>query len=249
MPFGPIMLWRRGNLRAALYSLRFAAAAAIVVLLAVLAIVRPYYTLGLLAGGLGTWLIAGSITDLARRAGSWRRLFHLGAGAWSVALAHAGLGVVAFGVAGTGIWKSETTEVLAPGKSMNVAAYELRLDSTERVQGPNYIADRANITVLTNGRPLTVIHPERRQYPVEQMTTSNSSIRTTVISDLYVVLSEPREGGGWVVRAFVNPLAPFIWLGAVVMAFAGFIALGARITARVRAARSAAAAGVTEAAQ
>jgi len=246
MPFGPIMMWRRGNLPAALYSLRFAGAAALVVLLAVLAIVRPVSALGVLATGLGTWLIAGSVTDLARRAGSFRRVRHLGAGAWSVALAHAGLGVVAFGVAGTAIWKSEATEVLAPGKSMNVAAYELRLDSIERVQGPNYVADRANITVSTNGRPLTVIHPEKRQYPVEQMATSNSSIRTTVISDLYVVLSEPRDGGGWVVRAYVNPLAPFIWLGAVVMAMAGFIAIGARIAARVRAARSEAAAGVTE---
>ena len=39
-----------------------------------------------------------------------------------------------------------------------------------------------------------------------------------------MVLSEPREGGGWVVRAYVNPLAPFIWLGAVIMALGGFIA-------------------------
>ncbi len=248
MPFGPILLWRRGNLRAALYSLRFAGAAALIALLVTLAIARPASALGVIAAGLGTWLIGGSLTDLARRAGSFRRLKFLGPGAWSVALAHAGLGVVAFGVAGTGIWKSEATEVLAPGKSMKVAAYELRLDSTERGQGPNYSADRANITVLTSGRPLTVIHPERREYPVEQMTTANSSIRTTVISDLYVVLSEPREGGGWVVRAYVNPLAPFIWLGAVIMALGGFIALGARIAARVRAARSAAS-GLTEPAE
>ena len=246
MPLGPIMMWRRGNLRAALYSLRFAGAVALVVLLSVLAIARPVSALGVLAFGLGTWLIAGSVTDLARRAGSFRRVRHLGAGAWSVALAHAGLGVVAFGVAGTAIWKSESSEVLAPGKSMNVAGYELRLDSTERLQGPNYVADRATITVSANGRQITVIHPEKREYPVEQMATSNSSIRTTVISDLYVVLGDPREGGGWVVRAYVNPLAPFIWLGAIVMAMAGFIAIGARIAARVRATRSEAAAGVTE---
>ena len=43
-------------------------------------------------------------------------------------------------------------------------------------------------------------------------------------------------------RAYVNPLAPFIWLGAVVMAIGGFIAIGARIAARLRAARSATAA-------
>ena len=61
-----------------------------------------------------------------------------------------------------------------------------------------------------------------------------------MVSDLYVVLGDSREGGGWVVRAYVNPMAPFIWLGGVIMALAGFIALGARLAAKLRAARIAA---------
>jgi cytochrome c-type biogenesis protein CcmF len=42
-----------------------------------------------------------------------------------------------------------------------------------------------------------------------------------------------------VVRAYVNPMAPFIWIGGVIMALAGFLALSARISARVRTARAA----------
>jgi cytochrome c-type biogenesis protein CcmF len=129
---------------------------------------------------------------------------------------------------------------------MNVGGYTLRLDSTERVEGPNYFADRAALTVTANGKTITVVHPEKRSYPVEQMVTSQSSIRTTVISDLYVVLGDSRDGGGWVVRAYVNPLAPFIWLGALVMALAGFVALGGRLAVRARAARSAAAVSAAE---
>ena len=242
MPFGPILLWRRANWRSALYTLRYGLAAALVALLAVLAIARPISALGILAVALGVWLIGGSLTDLARRAGSLRRVRLLPSSAWSVALAHAGLGVVAIGVAGATIWKSEAIQVLAPGQTMNIAGYTLRLDSTERVQGPNYFADRAAITVMADGRTITVVHPEKRSYPVEQMGTTQSSIRTTGIADLYIVLGDPRDGGGWVVRAYVNPMAPFIWIGAVIMALAGFIALSARIVARARAARMAAAA-------
>ena len=237
MPLGPIFLWRRSDWRAGLYALRYGFAAALVALVAALAIARPLSALGLLAVTLGIWLIAGSITDLARRAGSWRKLTLLPSGAWSVALAHAGLGVVALGVAGATIWKSEAIAVVAPGQTMNVGGYTLRLDSTERVDGPNYTADRASITVLSGGKTITVVHPEKRSYPVEQQVTTQSSIRTTVISDLYVVLADAREGGGWVVRAYVNPLAPFIWLGALVMALGGFVALGGRIAARARATR------------
>jgi cytochrome c-type biogenesis protein CcmF len=245
MPFGPMLMWRRANLRASLYALRYAAAAAIVALVAIAAFVRPASALGFIALALGVWLIAGSISDLARRAGSWRGISRLSAPAWSVALAHAGLGVVALGVASTAIWKTEMIEILAPGQSMTISGYTLRLDKTERVQGPNYFADRADITLMAGGKVLSVIHPEKRSYPVEQTGTTESSIRTTGFSDLYVVLGDSRDGGGWVVRAFFNPLAPFIWLGAVIMALGGMIAIGARVTARIRAGRSAAAA-VTE---
>jgi cytochrome c-type biogenesis protein CcmF len=240
MPLGPIFMWRRSDWRASLYKLRFAFAAAMVAMLVVLAVLRPDTVLGLLAVTLGVWLIGGSVSDIARRAGSFRKIRHLPAVAWTSALAHAGLGVVALGVVGATSWKSEAIQVLSPGQSMNVGSYALRLDSTEQVQGPNYTADRAAITVMSNGRVITIVHPEKRSYPVEQMVTSQSSIRTTVVSDLYVVLGDSREGGGWVVRAYVNPMAPFIWLGAVVMAFAGFIALGARLAAKLRAARIAA---------
>ena len=246
MPLGPIFLWRRANWRAALYSLRYAMAAAGLALVIGLFLARPAAFLGMVAITLGTWLVGGAVTDLARRAGSFRRLRLLPAAAWSSALAHAGLGIVAFGVVGATIWKSENTQVLSPGQTMNVGGYTLRLDSTERVQGPNYFADRAAMTVTVDGRTITVVHPEKRSYPVEQMVTSQSSIRTTVLSDLYVVLGDARDGGGWVVRAYVNPLAPFIWLGALVMALAGFVALGSRIAVRARAARSATAVSAAE---
>jgi cytochrome c-type biogenesis protein CcmF len=246
MPLGPIFLWRRANWRAGLYDLRYAMAAAGVALVIGLFLARPASFLGMLAITLGAWLIGGAVTDLSRRAGSLRRVRLLPAAAWSSALAHAGLGIVAFGVVGATIWKSEAIQVLAPGQTMDVGGYTLRLDSTERVEGPNYFADRAAITVTANGRTITVVHPEKRSYPVEQMVTSQSSIRTTVISDLYVVLGDARDGGGWVVRAYVNPLAPFIWLGALVMALAGFVALGGRLAVKARAARSAAAVSAAE---
>jgi cytochrome c-type biogenesis protein CcmF len=248
MPMAPILLWRRGDLRKALYSLRYACAAGAVAIAITLMIARPLSFMGVLAVGLGIWLIGGSITDIARRAGSWRKVSLLGPTAWCVALAHAGLGVTALGVAGTTVWRTEVTEVVPPGGTMNIAGYTLRLDSTERVQGPNYFADRANITLMADGNTITVIHPEKRSYPVEGMVTTNSSIRTTGLADLYTVLGDARDGGGWVIRAYYSPLAPFIWIGALIMAMAGFIAVGSRILARLRAARELNAAAATEAA-
>ena len=239
MPFGPIFLWRRSQLKSAAWTLRFAIAAGVLALCVALAVARPISLLGIAAVGLGIWLIAGSVTDIARRAGGWRRVRFLPATAFTAALAHAGLGVVALGVAGASVWKSEAIQVVAPHQTMQIGGYALRLENTERVQGPNYFADRAEFTVFSGGKQIAVLHPEKRTYPVEQTATSESSIRTTGISDLYVVLGDPRDGGGWVVRAYYNPMAPFIWLGGVIMALAGFTALGSRLAAALRSRRQA----------
>jgi cytochrome c-type biogenesis protein CcmF len=229
MPFGPLLPWRRGDLSATLRLLRWALIAALVVAIAALVLFSPASLLGIVAVFFGAWLIGGAATDLHRRAGSVRMLRYLSVVAWATALAHGGLGVLAFGVAGATVWKTENTAVLQPGQSMPIAGYELRLEGTERVDGPNYQADRATITVTSGGDPVTVVHPEKRHYVAEGQITSFSSIRTTGISDLHVVLADPRENNGWVVRAYVNPLAPFIWIGSLIMALGGLCGIVARL--------------------
>jgi len=238
MPLGPLMTWRKAQPGQALWSLRWAAAAALVGLLTAAAVAWPVGVLGLLAASLGLWLIAGAITDLFRRAGHIRYIRTLSLSAWAVALAHAGMGVLAFGVAGATVWRAETVQVLAPGESLEVAGYTLRLEGHERVPGPNYMADRADITLLKDGTEIATIHPEKRQFITDGTVTTNSSIRTNLISDLYVVLGDPRENDAWVISAYYSPMAPFIWIGACIMALGGIFG----ITVRLRRARAASAA-------
>jgi cytochrome c-type biogenesis protein CcmF len=133
------------------------------------------------------------------------------------------------GVVGTTLWRSEVLEVLGPGETTNIAGYTLRFDGVQGVKGPNYNAARATIAVLEDGQTIAVMHPEKRIYPAEAQDTVETAIRTTIISDLYLALGDEREKGRWVVRAYVNPLAPLIWLGALVMALGGFAALWSRL--------------------
>jgi len=164
------------------------------------------------------WLLAASIIDVRGRK------LHT-AGTIASALAHAGLAVTLIGIAGTTLWRSEALEVLAPGETMFVGSYALRLDGVVGDSGPNYQAARANIAVLRDGKVIAFMHPEKRFFPAEGQETVETAIRTTIISDLYVALGDHRDATHWIVRAYVNPLAPFIWLGALVMALGGFAAL------------------------
>ena len=54
--------------------------------------------------------------------------------------------------------------------------------------------------------------------------------------DLFVAMGEDLGGGAWSMRLQYKPLVRFIWLGALVMALGGFIAITDR---RYRTARAA----------
>ncbi len=224
VPFGPILGWRRGDLKASARALAPALGIAAVAALAVLAIASPRFLTGVGAFAVAGWLIGASILSFIKRKGAR-------ASAFAAALAHAGLGVTLMGVAGTTLWRSEALAVLAPGQTMTVGPYTLRFDGVTQEQGPNYRASRAHIALMDGTRVQSMLMPEQRIYPAEGQDTANTAIRTTGFQDLYLALGDDRGNGRWTLRAYVSPLAPFIWLGGLVMAFGGMLSLWGRLRA------------------
>jgi cytochrome c-type biogenesis protein CcmF len=232
MALGPLLPWKRARLWPVLQRLWWAALGGLAALLLCLAL-EGWRVLPALGFAAGAWIVLAAATDLADRTAlfsrpkaAWGRARGLPRAAWGAALAHAGMGVTILGVAGMGL-AQERLVVLKPGGSTALAGLEYRLDGLEAVQGPNWTARRATVTVLRDGRPVVVLTPDRRTFPVGRTTTTEAAIHTTWLSDLYVVLGEERDGGG-VLRIHHNPLAPWIWLGAAVMALGAGISLSDR---------------------
>ncbi|HEV7960366.1 MAG TPA: cytochrome c-type biogenesis CcmF C-terminal domain-containing protein, partial [Rhizomicrobium sp.] len=229
VPFGPQLGWRRGDLKASLRALAPALGLALIGAVAVLAVASPRTLTGTLAFAVAGWLIGASLLDFLKRKGAR-------ASAFAAALAHAGLGVTLMGVAATSLWRSEALVVVAPGETMTVGPYTLRFDGVTQVQGPNYQASEAHLALLDHGRVVSVLKPESRVYPAEGQEVANTAIRTTGFTDLYLALGDNRGQGRWTVRAYVSPLAPFIWLGALVMAMGGALSLWGRLRVKFQAA-------------
>ena len=149
-----------------------------------------------------------------------------------MSLAHIGLGVFILGAALETSGRIEAASVLSPGQSMNVGGYVLTLGKVGDVEGPNYSAQRAMLAVVRNGSPVCEAMPERRFYPTSQQTTSRVTICVRGLSDLYVVLGEPRTGAAgqptWLIRAYWNPWVRLIFIGPLMMAFGGAISLSDR---------------------
>jgi cytochrome c-type biogenesis protein CcmF len=184
-------------------------------------LVAGYHVWPALGFAAAAWLIAGAAVDILDRIAAfrrpsqaWNRARGLPRAAWGGAIAHAGMGVMFAGLAGMGLATDALVE-LKPGQSTRLAGYEWRLERIRDVQGPNWSARRATITVLDGGRVVTVLEPEKRFFPVGRMNTTEAAIHTNAMRDLYAVLHH-------------NPLAPWIWFGAGIMALGGGLSLSDR---------------------
>ncbi|NDG48166.1 MAG: heme lyase CcmF/NrfE family subunit [Rhodospirillales bacterium] len=233
MALGPLLPWKRAALWPVIQRLWWAALIALGGFGVALALTGAKFWPAL-GFGLGLWLIAGAATDIVDRIGLFRqgarialaRAKNLPRSAWGAAIAHAGMGVTALGIAGMGL-ATETLVALNPGQSARFAGYEWRFDGVRDAPGPNFTARRADVSVLIEGQVAFVMTPARRTFPVGRMTTTEAAIRTNLMRDLYLVLGEERDGGA-VLRIHHNPLAPWIWLGAYIMALGAGVSLSDR---------------------
>ncbi len=236
LPAGPLLAWKRGDARGVVQRLWVALLIAAGSGLLALALAAPKKVFGILGVALGAWLIAGACAEIVERtrafrvpaAETWRRLTGLPRGAWGMTFAHLGLGVFVLGAVFETTWKVEAAEALPVGGSLDVGAYHVTLDAVNLVAGPNYDADRGQITVTRDRQPICTIAPERRTYTTGGQTTSEVGLCYRGASHIYIVLGEHRDGGTYLVRAYWNPWASLIFLGPVIMALGGLISLSDR---------------------
>jgi cytochrome c-type biogenesis protein CcmF len=227
LPIGALLPWKRAQLPKVLRQLVPAAVLALAVLALVWAMQTGQSTLGPIGLMLGAWLVAGALTDLWARKGrsDLSRLLRLPRSDYGRVTAHAGLGVTMAGIAGLLAWESEDIRVINKGESLTLAGYEITLVDVLRENGPNYISTTGQVRLVKNGREIATLTPEKRFYPVAKMPTTEAGIDNGFWRDVYVVIGDPQEGGGWAFRSYVKPLANWIWGGAILMAIGGLLSL------------------------
>ncbi|WP_395709245.1 heme lyase CcmF/NrfE family subunit [Reyranella sp.] len=233
---GPFLGWKRAELWPALMHLRLAFVVAVIAAIVAAIVVDSRSALAAIAFGFGVWLIAGSLVELAQRlrlgraplADSLRRLRATPRASLGMTISHSALGFVVLGAVATAAWHSELIRTVKTGETMSFAGYQVTLQRVETVQGPNYVAERATLAVTLDGRPYTILQPERRLFVVQRRQVAETAIQTNLLRDFYATLGEGDATAGWVIRLYLNPLAPWIWLGAALCAFGGFVSLSDR---------------------
>ena len=174
----------------------------------------------------GAWVIGSVLLNpIARLRGKGPRLTRSMIG---MHLAHLGIGMTVIGITVTSSFNIEIDQRIAPGETVTVGGYAFRFDGLEEIAGANYEAVRGTFTVSRGDREIAQMIPEKRVYRVQTSAMTEAGIDVGWTRDLFVALGEPLGDGSWSVRIQYKPMIRFIWLGALVMALGGLVAVSDR---------------------
>ena len=181
---------------------------------------------------LAVWVVASLVSGIVERIGSiasWRKLGRLGLGYWGMVTAHLGIAICVVGVGFSSTYSVERDLRMAPGDSVEMAGWQFRFIGIEQRQGANYIAEAARFKVGSLDGELSTMVAEKRSYRSQMGNVmTEAAIDGGLFRDLYVSLGEPLGGGDWAVRLYVKPFQRWIWLGPLVMAAGGLLAIADR---------------------
>jgi cytochrome c-type biogenesis protein CcmF len=232
MGLGPLARWKQASVPELGRRVRWAFVSSLIIALLlpiVLGKWTPLIALGLL---LAFWIFTTCALDIAKRLGGrdqalWERLKSQSPSYYGMQLAHIGIGVFIIGVTMVKGYETERDVRMNVGDTVEAGGYTFRFDGVREEKGPNYIAAQGRVTITRDGKPVTQLFPEKRQYNASGMPMTEAAIETGLLRDLYVSLGEPipNSNGAWAVRVYHKPFVDWIWAGCLFMALGGVLAI------------------------
>ena len=232
MGLGPIARWKQSSIPDLWVRLRWAFASSLIIALLlplVLGKWTPMIAVGLM---MALWVTTSVLSDFLKRMGGhygsvWQRLKSQSLSYYGMQLAHLGVAAFIIGVTIVKGYETERDVRMDVGDTVKAGAYVFQFDGVREIEGPNYRASQGRVTITKNDQLVTQLYPEKRIYNASGMPMTEAAIDTSLLRDLYVSLGEPipDSNGAWAVRIYHKPFVIWIWLGCLLMALGGVLAI------------------------
>jgi len=239
---GPLLAWRRTSLESLRRNFLWPSLGALLVGTAMVIFgVRPWkdlsYFYALIAAMLAALVALTVISEfvrggrvIARHTGqgllpSILHLWHRNTRRYGGYVVHFGVALVFIGILGTP-FNREAEKEMTFGDTIAIGPYTLLCRSYTQEENANYSTELAIIQVFKGNPQIDTLYPESRFYPTSQQQQHIPAIRSTLKEDLYVVYEgQNPDTGRPIIKAHLNPLVSWIWIGLVVMVFGTVLAL------------------------
>jgi len=221
MGIGPILSWGKGDKSKTVKKIFPSILLTVIITILIFLFYQSYSLIGIVGIVLAFWIISNNVIIL------FQKKENLSNG---MIIAHLGIGLLILGITGSSVWQEEKIIQMKVDNETNIREYNIIFKEINEIKGPNYLALQGNFFVYDeNKNIITKLKPENRFYPVTNNFTTEVSIHTNLLRDLYMVLGEGNLNDGWIVRIYYNPLVIWIWIGTLTIFLGGLISMNSNL--------------------
>ena len=140
-------------------------------------------------------------------------------------IVHIGIIFITLGVIGSSMYDIEKTQTLNIGETMTIQKYDLTFTNLDMKRDLARVNASASLSVSRGDKTIDVLHPQNNYWFRADNYYAEVATRTTLADDLFVVLAGyDREVESVTIRAKVNPLIVWLWIGGAFILMGGIIA-------------------------
>src|SRR5713226_4635311 len=239
---GPLLAWRKTSLESLTRNFLWPAVGAIAVGIVMMILgVRPWkdisYFYALMAAMLAALVGLTVISEFIRGSrvisrhtdqnlfASMVHLLHRNTRRYGGYIVHFGVAVLVIGILGTP-FNREAEQEMGFADKMTLGPYTLVCQSYTQEYNDNYSSEWAIINVFKGDKQITTMYPERRFYKASRQAQTIPRIRSTAAEDLYLVYEGLNpDTGRPIIKAHLNPLVMWIWVGVWIVIVGTGVAL------------------------
>ncbi len=140
-------------------------------------------------------------------------------------IVHLGVIMIFVGITGSSAFQKEIFATVKPGETIELDGYVMHYKGLVDQSSEHAQQIAARIDVQKNGREIGTLYPAKMLHKKHDP-VSEVAIRQTLKEDLYLILTNWDETQQASIKALVNPLVAWIWIGGTVMIIGSLIALG-----------------------
>jgi cytochrome c-type biogenesis protein CcmF len=229
---GPVVRWREYDLASLLSHSKLALAAALLIAVAstffsgdMPLIDNAQVALGVF---LAAWVILMQLNNWYQQASgpSGFNAKRVKTSYYGMIIAHIGLAVTVVGVVLSSHWSVEKVIRLAPGQVYEINGYTFSFNAINNYSASNYDAIQGQFKIAQDGEVVAELTPEKRRYHASGQWMTEAGIDSNFTRDLYVSMGEQLENSDdWAIRVYIKAFVFWLWLGCIMMATGGLIAM------------------------
>jgi len=222
---GPLIAWRRATLtnlrKSFLWPASFACGVGALLLIGGLRTFYPWAFLTLGAFVVGTiWeeYYRGVRVRMRRGEGVAEAFFELlrrNQRRYAGYIVHLSVVLMFVGFAGA-TFDLESTRLLRPGEKWDLGNYTVEYRGVQPLDHPHYAGAMARLALWHDGAPVGILTPEKRFYFQQNTPATLPAVSSTLSEDFYVILTGLEADQSVSLKAFINPLVNWIWIGGFV---------------------------------